>query len=284
MLLCGLHKCKQRCHSAAVLDHSRLQCRELLVDTCSLGHKEKRKCHEPSGTCKRCEKEKKEQAKKLQKEYEEQQRRAAQQVAHDKRLKELEERIVEQRQKVKDEELRLQQEQILAQKRQDLADATKEAREARANPTSYFKQLFSPFLSSSTSSTPSNTTQPTSNTSNATPSVQGSTPTPGHMHQNPPPRPATPPGNAATMNHSSPEAEWKRQKLLEGASNPHMDAVMDMIGLEEVKRQMLGIKDKIDVVQRQNTSLKGERFNVTFLGNPGTGMRMHLRLSAESSA
>jgi hypothetical protein len=255
------------------------------VDTCSLGHREKRKCHEPSGACKRCEKEKKEQAKRLQKEYEEQQRRAAQQVAHDKRMKELEERIVEQRQKIKDEELRLQQDQILAQKRQDLVDVTKEAAEARANPTSYFKQLFSPVSSSSTSSAPSsNTAQPTSVTDNATSSVQGSTPTPGHMRQHSPPRPSTPPGNAATMNRSSPEAEWKRQKLVEGASNPHMDAVMDMIGLEEVKRQMLGIKDKIDVVQRQGTSLKGERFNVTFLGNPGTGMWMHLRLQAESSS
>jgi hypothetical protein len=36
---------------------------------------------------------------------------------------------------------------------------------------------------------------------------------------------------------------------------------MDMIGLDDVKRQMLRIKDKIEVTQRQNTSIKDERFN-----------------------
>jgi hypothetical protein len=130
------------------------------MDTCSVGHTEQRKCHEPSGACKRCEKEKKEQAKRHQKECKEQQRRAAQQAAHDKRMKELEEKIMEQQQKIKDEELRIQQEQILAQKRQDLADVIKEAAEARANPTSYFKQLF-PAASSSSSSTAQPTTTAT---------------------------------------------------------------------------------------------------------------------------
>jgi hypothetical protein len=48
---------------------------------------------------------------------------------------------------------------------------------------------------------------------------------------------------------------------------------MDMIGLEEVKSQVLRIKAKIDTAIRQNTDFKEERFGVTLLGNPGTGMR-----------
>ena len=46
---------------------------------------------------------------------------------------------------------------------------------------------------------------------------------------------------------------------------------MDMVGLEGVKSQVLGIKAKIDVSLRQGTDVKDERFNVSLLGNPGTG-------------
>jgi hypothetical protein len=65
--------------------------------------------------------------------------------------------------------------------------------------------------------------------------------------------------------------EWLRQKNMEGASNPSIDAIMDMTGLEEVKKKVLNIKTKIDVSKRQNASLKQERFNAVLLGNPGTG-------------
>lgn len=59
---------------------------------------------------------------------------------------------------------------------------------------------------------------------------------------------------------------------MEGAVNDAIDAIMDMTGLEKVKQQVLSIKAKVDTALRQGTSLKGERFNVVMLGNPGTGM------------
>lgn len=65
--------------------------------------------------------------------------------------------------------------------------------------------------------------------------------------------------------------EWARQKDVNGASNPHVDAIMDMIGLEEVKKRLLQTIAKIDASKRQNASLTKERFNIVFLGNPGTG-------------
>jgi site-specific recombinase XerC len=67
------------------------------------------------------------------------------------------------------------------------------------------------------------------------------------------------------------QQDWQHMKDIEGASNDAIDAIMNMIGLEEVKAQVLRIKSKIDVTKRQNTSLKDERFNIVLLGNPGTG-------------
>jgi hypothetical protein len=68
--------------------------------------------------------------------------------------------------------------------------------------------------------------------------------------------------------------EWERQKKMEGQSDTSLDALMSMIGLEEVKSKFLSIKAKVDTVVRQNTSLKDERFSAALLGNPGTGMCM----------
>lgn len=65
--------------------------------------------------------------------------------------------------------------------------------------------------------------------------------------------------------------EWERLKSVEKACNGAIDSLMEMVGLEDVKAQVLGIKAKIDVSQRQNSDVKDERFNINLLGNPGTG-------------
>lgn len=70
---------------------------------------------------------------------------------------------------------------------------------------------------------------------------------------------------------SESQVEWERQKEKEGAENEHIDAIMDMVGLEDVKAQVLAIKAKIDVSKRQGISVRDERFNAVLLGNPGTG-------------
>ena len=66
--------------------------------------------------------------------------------------------------------------------------------------------------------------------------------------------------------------EWEYQKRCEGAADKHLDTLMDMIGLESIKAQILTIKTKIDTCVRQGTNLNEERFGVALLGNPGTGM------------
>lgn len=65
--------------------------------------------------------------------------------------------------------------------------------------------------------------------------------------------------------------DWRRQKTVEGAFSPSIDAIMAMVGLESVKAQVLAIKAKIDTAKRQCSPLEKERFNISFLGNPGTG-------------
>jgi hypothetical protein len=70
---------------------------------------------------------------------------------------------------------------------------------------------------------------------------------------------------------SQAEQEWERQKLVEGASNDAIDAVMGLTGLEEVKSKVLNIKAKIDALLRQGTDIRKERFSIVLLGNPGTG-------------
>lgn len=67
------------------------------------------------------------------------------------------------------------------------------------------------------------------------------------------------------------EIEWHHRKNVYGANNAAMDAVMQSTELEDVKRKMLDLLDKIELTRRQNASLKNERFNISLLGNPGTG-------------
>lgn len=97
-----------------------------------------------------------------------------------------------------------------------------------------------------------------------------------HPHSNKPvlaPELAEPKTHEDRAKRESPaKEEWESQKKMENASNDAIDSVMDMVGLEEVKLQILKIKAKIDAGVRQNSNMKEDRLNVAFLGNPGTGM------------
>ena len=70
---------------------------------------------------------------------------------------------------------------------------------------------------------------------------------------------------------SAAKQEWHHQKEFEKVKNEHLDSLMEMIGLEDVKKTVLTIKAKVDTAIRQNTDLNEERFGVALLGNPGTG-------------
>ena len=65
--------------------------------------------------------------------------------------------------------------------------------------------------------------------------------------------------------------DWQHQKKTENATNEAIDEIMDLVGLEDIKSQVLRIKAKVDTSKRQHSDVKRERFNAAFLGNPGTG-------------
>lgn len=81
-----------------------------------------------------------------------------------------------------------------------------------------------------------------------------------------------PPSQLPLPEHPSPAKEnWDRQKKQEGVKNQYIDTLMNMVGLENVKKQVLHLKAKVDIYYRQQTDIRGEPFNACFLGNPGTG-------------
>jgi hypothetical protein len=78
------------------------------------------------------------------------------------------------------------------------------------------------------------------------------------------------PNNRFKGKASPAQEEWNRLKA-QGFENSEIDELMEMVGLEEVKRQFIAMKIKVETCERQGTDLKKERFNIIFQGNPGTG-------------
>ncbi|KAF3914170.1 hypothetical protein AA313_de0210225 [Arthrobotrys entomopaga] len=83
---------------------------------------------------------------------------------------------------------------------------------------------------------------------------------------------------SVTPSTSRSRYEWERQKLLNRDSNIALDKIMDMVGMEHVKEQVLTIKAKAETVHRQGIDIRDERFHIALLGNPGTGKTSFARL------
>ena len=82
------------------------------------------------------------------------------------------------------------------------------------------------------------------------------------------PRPDIP----AILDPSPSASEWEEMKK-GGYWSPALDELMGMVGMEDVKRQLLKIKILVHTAreQRVDLTLKDERFSIALLGNPGTG-------------
>ena len=228
-------------------------------DQCPKGHKKSWRCHNPPPkACTRCDEEAKREQDEKQKALEMQEKRAREDAEHRAHMAKLDAMLGLERQRVKDAQTSQEREAAIRQKEQDIEKA-----KALADEKSHRLPQPQP--------------HPAGNdvvNRNAKHSQPQSAPTISNSD-----KPIPAPGLVAPKPHKRPDKraspakeEWEDQKRMENATNDTIDAVMDMVGLEEVKLQILKIKAKIDASVRQNSDMKEDRLNVAFLGNPGTGM------------
>jgi hypothetical protein len=246
-------------------------CGHIMDSTCpAAGHRQQWQCNKgPPLTCVKCERDKAIAEKKKQEEFALQQKRDEDQRKHAQRIAEIEDQIARERDILRDAQLVEEREQAILQKKKDLQDVAQLAAQASQPPPPL--RVASP--AGLIPPPPMNTasTQPVvPQEKSAMPSTSVQAPTSrgnGKAADLKPLIPKPPKSSAA-------RERWQRQKDLEGASNDAIDAIMAMTGLEEVKEQVLRIKDKVETSQLQGSSVKSERFNVCMLGNPGTGTHM----------
>jgi len=240
-----------------------MPCEHVSSVPCPSGHIQQWKCHKgPPPTCIKCERAQELAEKKKQEQFALQEKRDAEQRAHERQMAELEVDLAREREALRYAREVEQRKHALEQRRLDVEMAAEQARAA----TSPAAQVPSP------PETPPSILSSSAPTAPATP-VSGA-----HISK---PQPSSTNSVSISPSASSPapklkpsaaKEEWERQKTLEGAVNPPIDAIMAMTGLEDVKQQVLRIKTKVETSTRQGTDLKGERFNIAMLGNPGTGM------------
>lgn len=269
LLSCGVHKCSSKCHQ--IQDHSKMPCTEYLSSICDAGHKQSWKCSDKrSKSCTTCEREAKLAREKQKRDLDAQQKRDEEQRAHLARMDDLDAQIAQEHQAREDARLTQERLQAIKQKENDLA--------AQRAQTSTWQQMLSPSKLLATASgilsRPTDERHVKMTPGSNTPPISPSSPIKAGTSSQMPSNSTTikPSGRPFPQLAESPsKKEWLRQKNMEGANDPSIDAIMDMTGLEGVKQKVLNTKAKIDLSIRQNASLKQERFNVVLLGNPGTG-------------
>lgn len=253
--------CLQRCHQLS--NHSKMPCDHVLSEKCSKGHVKSWRCHQNAPTsCQQCERDANMLVRKQQKALELHEQRERDEREHTKRMAELDEQMEAERQKLKDAQLSKERSLAAQQKLKDLENLKALDHDPQKMPIQKIE-----------SHAPSNK------------AVQN-IPKPKINETRHDPIAFLPaPAQASHENHESgARKEWQYQKNSENASNDAIDSVMEMIGLEEVKAQILRIKAKVDVSLRQNSNLKDDRFNTVFQGNPGTGMHyLFLLIAAKIS-
>lgn len=235
-----------------------MKCETIMEQKCSNSHKLTWRCFQGTPkACQICERERKAAEKKAKKALEDKLRRDEKKQKYLKEIAKIDEEIEQLVQGMKDAGLESEQANILAQKRKDLQAAKERGKKAADVP-----QRAVGIENEGTSGQP----QVKAQTNKATPAPgipkstsQGRSQLRQHTKI------------AVEHNKSPSKTEWQRQKDQENAANPAIDDIMSMIGLEDVKSQVLRIKSKVETSIRQNTDLKKERLGLVLLGNPGTG-------------
>lgn len=227
-----------------------MNCEHVLQDKCPKGHIKSWKCHAKApASCLRCDNDAKILQQKQQKALELQQKREKLEREHMKRMAELEEQLELRIQELRDARLGKERSIAIELKKKDLADVTQSAIKT-SDPSQKDSGI-------AMNPTKAPLDSPVSDLGQSA------------QHDRSPKQ--TSKQKSGLKRESAARNEWRRQKEVEGITNDAIDSIMEMIGLEDVKVQILRIKAKIDVGIRQSVSSKDERFNIVFQGNPGTG-------------
>lgn len=268
MLKCGLHKCTSSCHK--LVNHNHVLCRAVMNQQCEKGHQQSWQCHAGAPpACSKCERDKKEAMKRTQRALSEKLKRDEKIRKHLEEVAKIDEEIERITQSIRDARLDSEQKAVLAQKQIDLAAAKERANRAQNSP-----QVDPITISNDDHSTPRNQPiqkPPQNNLAPAKSTQAQQSKLREHIKA------------AVEHNESPSKTEWQRQKDQENAQNPAIDSIMLMIGLEDVKAQILRIKAKIDTSTRQGTDLRKERLGLVLLGNPGTGICFILSFNHHSN-
>ncbi|KAK4548613.1 hypothetical protein LTR36_009523 [Oleoguttula mirabilis] len=282
MLGCGLHTCPRRCHKP--VDHLKAECQQFVSDECPQKHKLTWRCSRSRpASCRTCDEEARIVAERQQRDLLLEEARQEKQRAYAQKLSAIQLQIDAERRALKETRETKEQDNVIRQHQKDLESLQTQAARQQASrseqraPVSQTPGHRGGSATAPDRPVPAAVTKPTASTaSSATPptgsaldqSPTGTSGEPRELHDGP------------IKPHSPARAEWESQKELEGASDESLDSLMDMIGLENVKDQLLEIKARVDLSVRQNANLKKERFGAALLGNPGTGKTTVARLYA----
>ena len=252
----------------------------MVQEKCLKGHERSRECHERPRECIKCEAETRRKQEESQRAMREQEKRARDEHEHFEHMARLEVLLSEERQRLTQAQLARERALVIQQKERDLDDA-------RAMNALPLDPLFNapdryPRQSGSVTSPDSAKAQSTSSQgSSKQPPTAGDLAVPAQptLRKDSGKRPLnsgnSPVPDWTTRRTSGAKKDWEHQKTMGSPPNSNIESLMDMIGLEEVKLQILQIKAKIEVSKRQNADIRKDRLNVSFLGNPGTGECSH---------
>jgi hypothetical protein len=203
-------------------DHSKISCDHILHEKCAQNHAFTRRCSEKLKTCAKCEAERKALEAKAKRDHALAEKRDALEKEHRRKLQEIDERIREQQQVRNDHADDQARRKVLEQRGQDLAQEISLTQQRTTEGVS----ITSNGSADQTDARP--TSRPKANVADA--QTRDDT---NSTHSSQPPSTGTSKNEAISVGKSPAEVDWQYQKDIEGAINEHIDALMQMIGLDQ---------------------------------------------------
>ncbi|GAD99219.1 conserved hypothetical protein [Paecilomyces variotii No. 5] len=260
-LSCGIHECPSRCHQ--LVDHSKMICTKIVKWNCPRGHTLSVPCSKIKGACRFCTEEDVIRERKRERDQKLETERQKKQAAYAQELAELQDEASHLRRLRGNVLVDAEQAKVIKQYRDEI--------EALKSPAKPGRNM------AGTQNVAARATTPVSHELITTEKSKEYTKPPSDE----PRKKIKVPGAMPTQAPSEAKSEWDYQKTYHNSQSPEIDQLMDMVGLESVKKKFLEIKQKVDLAIRQNIDLSSDRYGTVLLGNPGTGKTTVARLYAK---